>query len=315
MELIDFSNCKTSLRVYGGSAGRKNGIIFNDKNFLLKFPGSTSGIQNVEISYTNSPLCEFIGSHIYDFFGIPCHKTMLGKKDGKLVVACEDFLADSDHLYEFAQLKVTFTPHFVDSNGEITNGTGTDLKEILLTIEQHDFLQNMRDVKERFWDMFVIDAFIGNPDRNNGNWGIILHSDKTFSLAPVYDNGNSFNNKWDDEKMKKVLSDSDLLKKECYEAKTCVFTLHGKRINPYHIIQNMEYTDCNAAMLRLVPKMKMKMQKIKSSITELPENFGDLQVISKMQKEFFLRVLDYRFNNFFIPIYNSLENTTTTGAN
>ena len=36
MELIDFDNCEQSLRVYGGSAGRKNGIVYNGKNYLVK---------------------------------------------------------------------------------------------------------------------------------------------------------------------------------------------------------------------------------------------------------------------------------------
>ena len=298
MDMIDFTDCLQSLRVYGGSAGRKNGIIYNGKNYLVKFPGSTSKMQNVAISYTNSPLSEYIGSHIYDILDIPVHKTILGKKDGKIVVACEDFLSDTDHLYEFAQLKVTFTPHFVDSNGEITNGTGTDLKEILLTIEQHDFLKKIPLVMNRFWQMFIIDAFIGNPDRNNGNWGIILHSDKSFSLAPVYDNGNAFNNKWDDEKIKTVISDSHLFKKESYEAKTCVFTLKSKRINPYHLIQNAEYSDCNEVLRTFIPKIKAKMPDIEEFINKIPQNFEKLPVISSVQREFFIKLLKSRLDFF-----------------
>lgn len=54
--------------------------------------------------------------------------------------------------------------------------------------------------------MFVIDALIGNTDRNNSNWGIILRKDGAKEIAPVYDNGNCLNNKWDDEKMQKVLN-------------------------------------------------------------------------------------------------------------
>ena len=308
MELIDFDAVPHSLRVYGGSAGRKSGIVFENSNYLIKFPGSTSGMQNVNISYTNSPLSEYIGSHIYKMLGLPVHDTLLGHSEGKLVVACEDFLSDFDRLYEFAQLKVTFVPHFVDSNGEITNGTGTDLKEILLTIEQHDFLKDLPGVSERFWDMFVIDAFIGNPDRNNGNWGIIFHADRTFSLAPVYDNGNSFNNKWDDEKMQKVLNDELLLRNEISESKTCVFTLKNRRINPYHVIGSLEYKGCNAAVLRLVPKMQDKIGEIRYFMCSIPYFSDGYKILSNVQKEFFLTVLDKRLSDFFIPVLNKLEN-------
>ena len=239
--------------------------------------------------------------------GLPVHKTLLGTKEGKIVVACEDFLADSDHLYEFAQIKVTFTPHFVDSNGEITNGTGTDLTEILLTIEQHDMLKEVPNVAERFWDMFVVDALIGNPDRNNGNWGIILHQDKTFSLAPVYDNGNSFNNKWDDEKMQKVMNDSVMMKNEVSEGKTCVFTLKGKRLNPYHIISDMKYEGCNNAIKRLVPKIIAKSSEFYQLINKIPETYENLSVISKHQKDFFIQLLKNRAENVLLPVYENLK--------
>ena len=307
MKIIDFNNCPQSFRVYGGSAGRKNGIVFDSKNYLVKFPGSTSRMQNVEISYTNSPLSEYLGSHIYEILGLPVHKTQLGIKDGKIVVACEDFLDDTDHLYEFAQLKVTFTPHFVDSNGEITNGTGTDLQEILLTMEQHDLLKNIVGVKERFWDMFIVDAFIGNPDRNNGNWGIIRHIDKTFSLAPVYDNGNSFNNKWDSEKMQKVMQSPEMLKSEVSEGKTCVFTMKNKRINPYHLNAEMKYKDCNEALCRLMPKILSELQNIEQFINDIPETYENFSVISKIQKTFFLELLKKRTENVFLPVYNKLK--------
>lgn len=47
--------------------------------------------RKVEISYTTSPVSEYIGSHVYEIIGIPVHKTMLGIKDKKVVVACKDF--------------------------------------------------------------------------------------------------------------------------------------------------------------------------------------------------------------------------------
>jgi len=42
MELIDFNNCQQSIRVYGGGVGRKNGIIYNSKNYLIKFPETSN---------------------------------------------------------------------------------------------------------------------------------------------------------------------------------------------------------------------------------------------------------------------------------
>ena len=66
MNLIDFTNCKSDNEYFNGDAGAKKGIIYNNEKWILKFGKSTSSIENVNISYTNSPICEYIGSKIYD---------------------------------------------------------------------------------------------------------------------------------------------------------------------------------------------------------------------------------------------------------
>lgn len=42
IKLNDFNNCLDSGLVYGGHAGDKLGIIYNGKEHLVKFPGSTN---------------------------------------------------------------------------------------------------------------------------------------------------------------------------------------------------------------------------------------------------------------------------------
>lgn len=39
MELINFDNFKQNQRMYGGTAGRKMGITYEGKEYLLKFRG------------------------------------------------------------------------------------------------------------------------------------------------------------------------------------------------------------------------------------------------------------------------------------
>ena len=46
-------------------------------------------------------------------------------------------------------------------------------------------------VRERFWGMFVVDAFIENPDRNNGNRGLLMDAARNYELAWVRDLGSS----------------------------------------------------------------------------------------------------------------------------
>lgn len=84
----------------------------------------------------------------------------------KTVVACGDFTEGGKKLIEFAQLKNTC----IDSE---QNGYGTELSSILEAIEEQTLLPSGM-LREFFWDMFIADALLGNFDRHNGNWGILV---------------------------------------------------------------------------------------------------------------------------------------------
>lgn len=60
MELINFNDFQQNQRMYGGTAGRKMGITYNGKNYLVKFPGKLKEqkMRNINLSYSNSPVCE-----------------------------------------------------------------------------------------------------------------------------------------------------------------------------------------------------------------------------------------------------------------
>ncbi len=310
MKLEDFSGYKQNQKMYGGTAGRKMGISYDGKDYILKFPGNLreQEMKNIRLSYSNSPVCEYIGSQVYQMLGFKVHETILGERNGKIVVACRDFLETGEILYEFDKIKVTFEPHFLDSNGNETNGVGVDLYEILMTIQEHPFLADVPGIKAHFWNMFVVDALIGNPDRNNSNWGIILKADGSRRIAPVYDNGNCLNCKWDEEKMLEVLSDENKLEVESYKGRRCIFELEGKKINPYHIMESMRYRECTEAVERLAPVMGDILPEIRKMIREIP-------VISEIQKDFYYRIMECRCNKVFLPLYRKIASEKRCGEN
>lgn len=55
------------------------------------------------------------------------------------------------------------------------NGYGTELSDILSTFEEQNVIDKV-SLSNRFWDMFIVDAFIGNWDRHNGNWGFLYNT-------------------------------------------------------------------------------------------------------------------------------------------
>ncbi len=75
---------------------------------------------------------------------------------------------------------------------------------------------------------------------------------------------------------------------EAYKARRCIFELHGKRVNPYHIMESMEYQECSESIYRLVPKIGSSMDKIRAMIEET-------SVLSEVQKKFFKSIIEYRY--------------------
>ncbi|MEY8330902.1 CtkA family protein [Lachnospiraceae bacterium 48-33] len=299
--MINFDNYRQNDRMYGGSAGRKIGIVYENADYIIKFPGNLREhvMKNINLSYSNSPICEYIGSKIYELLDIPVHETILGKRNGKIVVACKDFMEQGDRLYEFDKIKVTFEPSFLDSNGNETNGTGVDLYEILMTIYEHPFFQGVDGVEERFWQMFIIDALIGNGDRNNTNWGIIVKADGSKQLAPVYDNGNCLNCKWDMEHIQKVLEDEKIFISEAYNGRRTIFELNGKSVNPYHLISSMEYEGCNTQVQKLIPVIEKRLPDIKNFIVSIPE-------LESTQSIFYQKLIETRYEKVLMPTYTKL---------
>lgn len=301
MEMIDFNGYEQNQRMYGGTAGRKMGIDYEGCSYILKFPGNLKEQQmkNIRLSYSNSPVCEYIGSQIYRLLGFAVHETLLGTRNGKVVVACRDFLEEGEQLYEFDKIKVTFEPHFLDSNGNETNGIGVDLYEICMTMKEHPFLKDISGIQEHFWNMFVVDAFIGNTDRNNSNWGIIVGKGGKKRIAPIYDNGNCLNCKWDDEKIQEIMSDQQKFTAEAYRARRCIFEMEGKALNPYHLMERMEYPDCSAALKRIVPKLSRTMPRIREMIEEIP-------VLSDIRRQYYISVMGRRFEDVLLPTYQKI---------
>lgn len=118
-------------KTYAGANDSKISVIYNGEQYMLKFPTAPS--RNREMSYTNGCVSEYIGCHIFENIGIPVQKTLLGTyaRNGrqKVVVACKGFSANGLVLQDFASLKNTM----IDS---IHNGYGTELSDILMTLEE-----------------------------------------------------------------------------------------------------------------------------------------------------------------------------------
>ena len=278
--MIDFTDLPRRKKTYTGTNGSKIAVMYNDELYMLKFPVLPS--RNKEMNYTNGCVSEYLGSHVFEIIGIPVQETLLGTfmKNGKekVVVACKDFTTDDTVLQDFASLKNTI----IDSEH---NGYGTELSDILTAIEEQQSI-DAAELKKHFWNVFIVDALIGNWDRHNGNWGF-LYKRRTdeITLAPIYDCGSCLYPQADETIMEATLNDSAERDLRIFQIPLSGIKIDGKKINYFDFISSLQNKDCNAALKRIVPKINM--QKIYALIDETP-------FITELQKKFYKTMLAER---------------------
>lgn len=294
MNAIDFTNCKRLPgKAYNGANGKKIAVEYGGKQYMLKFPPSAER-KPTELSYTNSCISEHIGSSIFNMLGIEAQETLLGtylvNGKVKIVCACEDFTSDGSILYDFCSIKNTI----IDSEH---NGSGTELADVLESIEKQEFV-NSKALLEQFWNVFVIDALLGNFDRHNGNWGFLVNRyTNECRIAPVFDCGSCLLPQADKKVMINVLTNEDELNARVYNFPTSAIKQNGKKINYYDFLSSRENADCNKALLRIVPRI---------DLNRISEFIDSIQYISDLQKKFYKKYITARLDKIIIPVYREV---------
>ena len=278
--MLDFTNLPTRKKAYGGANGSKLSVIYNDELYMLKLP--MHALKNPNLSYTNSCTSEYLGCHIFNMLGIKAQETLLGTykyhDKVKIVVACKDFTSPGVLILDFVSIK----NQIIDS---ASNGYGTELSDIIDTINKQTVVDS-EELKEHFWNMFVVDAFIGNWDRHNGNWGFLYNQETDkLEIAPIFDCGSALFPQIDDELIKKVISSKAEMNARVYDIPTSAILIDGKRANYHKVITSLEYKDCNKAIKRIVPKIQL------DDINKLIDNVEEL---SQLKKEFLKKILKLR---------------------
>ena len=317
MDILDFSNNEYSKRngFYGGAAGDKDGIVINGEPWICKYPKPTVGMRGgVNLSpFSLTPISEYLGSHIYAILGYPVHETVLGVRDGFLVVACKDFCAEDERLFEIRTLK---NIHIAEMRAELgldLHETGddhlVDLKELFIHFVHNPELKSVEGIRERFWDQVVIDGLIGNNDRNNGNWGIIV-GQKGRRIAPVFDNGASFYPKKSESSIAKAMAMSENERIQNALNVITPFTLDGDHHLNYSRILSLteaeiptpELKYLKESIKRVADLVSSKFPEIEALFSSLPEQAQGLEILSKTRKDHYFESLKARFELILLPL-------------
>ena len=281
MNEVEFSSCRRIPgRAYNGANGKKIAVEWRGSCWILKFPPSATERPN-DLSYSNSCLSEHIASSIFRMLGIAAQETVLGVfANGRphVVCACRDFTAGGKVLHDFCSIKNTV----LDSE---SNGTGTELSAVLETIDKQDFVDPVV-LRRFFWDMFVADAFLGNFDRHNGNWGFLVDpTTGRAEIAPVFDCGSCLLPQADESIMRKVLSDRAELDARIYTFPSSMLKVNGEKINYARFISNPS-PDLKEALARIVPRI---------NLARISAFIGEVPYLTDLQRDFYRMYLAARF--------------------
>lgn len=282
--MIDYIKNEKSNRFYSGTE-KKIGLIINGEYYFVKFR------KNSPIGQRYNDVSEYIGSQIFQMLGVNAQETSLGLYDSKNVVVIKDFLKEGEVFIPFNGVGDSSLEEDKDKYQYSYEDIGRMLKDNLKST-------NVEETIDRFWDMFIIDALIGNFDRHGSNWGFIKKDNK-YRIAPVFDNGSSLypslNN---DNEIEKILSSEDEINKRIYNFPKSQVKYHGEKSFYDVIIKSLEFEECNNALERIYKRIKMDRIEIL---------IDSIEIINGIRKKFYKTMLKQRYEKIIMNAYNKLR--------
>ena len=282
--MIDFSNYKKTNTFYSGSE-RKFGIDVNGFEYMLKFQKHTNfGLRNNHIS-------EYLGSHIFELLGVNVQDTFLGYYNGEEVVACKNFI---DKEFQF----VPFNDVGESSLEQDKDAYQYSYDDIMKMLKDNVKLTNVGETIDLFWEMYVVDALVGNFDRHGANWGF-LKKDNKYMLAPIFDNGSClYPNLIDENQMTMIMESAEETNQRIYKYPTSQVQLNGQKSSYYEVINSLAFPECNKALERIYKRYSQ--EKINLLIDETP-------FLSDIQRSFYKYIIKNRFEKILKSAYCKLK--------
>lgn len=280
---MDYSRYASSGRYYTG-AERKKGILIGGEAYIVKYA------KNSPEGMTFSHVSEYLGSHLFALAGIPAQHTSLGTCDSCNVVVMKDFIGDRETFVPFNDVGDST----LEQDREHYRYSYADIMRMLT---DNSKLTDVTVTAERFWDMYIMDAWIGNFDRHGANWGF-LKKDNRYRMAPVYDNGSSLFPKLNtDEKLKKVLDSKEEIEKRIFCFPTSQILLRGNKSSYFEVIDSLCYEACNEALMRMHGKI---------CLSNAEKLIRETEGLSEMRVQFYLTMLRARYEELLEKPYRKL---------
>ena len=172
-----------------------------------------------------------------------------------------------------------------------------DYEDIMRMLRDNSKLTDVAETISMFWEMFVVDALLGNFDRHGMNWGFIKR-DNTYALAPVFDNGSClFPNLTDEDEMAAIMASPEETARRVYTFPTSQIKLRGKKSSYFEVIHSLAFGECNRALVEVMGRLDM---------ARIEELVGELPQINETHRRFYLHMIRARYEGILVASYASL---------
>lgn len=281
---MDYSSYPVNKKIYSG-AERKIGITVGTEDYIIKFQ------KKERFGTRNNHISEYLGCRIIKSLGFNVQEVYLGTYKSENIVAIKDFVEEGQQFVAFNDVGESS----IEENRDEFTYSYEDITRILLA---NNKLKNPQETVDQFWEIFLLDALLGNFDRHGGNWGFVKENN-AYTLAPIFDNGSClFPRLTDEEDMKLIIESQEETQKRIFEFPTSQILLEGKKSSYYDVINSMAYPECNRALNKLYQRYDFN--KISSII-------DNTSFISATQNVFYKHMIEQRYTQIIKKVYERFE--------
>lgn len=281
---MDYSNFERNDKMYSG-AERKIGLRVGNEDYIIKFPKKERFLTR------NNHISEYIGCRIIASMGYLVQETYLGQYKGEDIVAIKDFVEIGQQFVAFNDVGESS----IEADRDAFTYSYDDITKIL---HANNKLKDPDETVKMFWELYVIDALLGNFDRHGANWGFIKENNE-YSLSPIFDNGSCmFPRMTDEDEMLEVMASEEETCKRIFEFPTSQIRLNEKKSSYYGVISSMSFKECNEALVEVYGRFDL----------EVAENIIDgIGIISQIHKDFYKHMLRSRYELLLKETYERLK--------
>lgn len=268
---------------YGGkSTLEKEELRSPDRiDYLIKYPRQT------EEAISWEDITELVAAEIGKIFGLEMMKVEIVTRKGKRGCLLLNFVKQYNAL--MAEEGGSLLQSLVEGYEELleTELDGHELIDFGFNVmKKFPYFQAM---KQEFFDLQIFDILIGNQDRHPYNWTLLfLSSGVVFS--PVYDNGASLGFRFDDNKLREMLSNEQAINRYVNKTRVKAGMFEKKKVKAQELLAYINENfpeEFNVSTNKLI---QLDLEKFNYWVSQ-SGNF-----LSEAQKEWLLHIIPFRRN-------------------